>query len=229
MGKSENNLDHIQHLLESKSTGKQIAYKHIVEAFEQLAKESQRVTTELIKKTHVTDDDVTVHFKFINEQEFEIKLAGDLVIFVLHTNVVTFDENHEVMKDSYIRENPVNRYFGQIMIYNFMADSVKFARVNDPGYLVARLLINHQNRFVVEGQGGLKEMYNKISEKPVTVTDLNTIVQHALMIAIDNDLIAPPFPDVHAITLHQKIEKTSELGAGQKIGFRMSYQNKLDS
>lgn len=28
--------------------------------------------------------------------------------------------------------------------------------------------------------------------------------------------------------LHQKIEKTQELGAGQKIGFRMSYQGKLD-
>ena len=49
------------------------------------------------------------------------------------------------------------------------------------------------------------------------------------MIAIDNDLVAPPFPDVHAITLHQKIERTPELGAGKKIGFKMSYQNKLDS
>jgi hypothetical protein len=49
------------------------------------------------------------------------------------------------------------------------------------------------------------------------------------MIAIDNDLIAPPFPDLRAITLNQKLERTQELGAGQKIGFQMSYQNKLDT
>ncbi len=224
----ENNLDHIQRLLESKSTAKQAAYKHIVAAFEELAKEAQRMTTELIKKTHVTDDDVTVHFKFTSEQEFEVKLAGDLLIFVLHTNVVTFDETHDVMKDPYIKENAVNRYFGQIMIYNFMADSVKFGRINDPGYLVARLLINHENKFLVEGQGGLKERFNKISENSITLSDLNTIVQHALMIAIDNDLIAPPFPEVRSVTLHQKMERAQELGAGQKIGFKLGYQNKLE-
>lgn len=229
MTEHENNLDHIQHLLESKSTAKQAAYKHIVDAFEQLAKESQRITTELIKKTHVTDDDITVHFKFLNDQEFEIKLAGDLLIFVLHTNVVTFDESHEVMQESYIKDNTVNRYFGQIMIYNFMADSVKFGRINDPGYLVARILINHENRFIVEGQSGLKDKFSKISEKPITPDDLNTIVQQTLMIAIDNDLIAPPFPEVRSITLNQKLERTQEMGAGQKIGFKMSYQNKLES
>ncbi len=45
-----------------------------------------------------------------------------------------------------------------------------------------------------------------------------------MTLAIENDLMAPPFPDVRFITLHQKMEKTQELGAGQKIGFRMSYQ-----
>src|SRR5687768_5770181 len=182
MTEHESNLDHIQHLLESKSIAKQAAYKHIVDAFNHLAHESQRITTELIKKTNAGDDDVTVYFKFLNEQEFEIKLAGDLLIFVLHTNIVTFDETHEVMSDPYIKENTVNRYFGQIMIYNFMADSVKFGRMNDPGYLVARLLVNHENRFLVEGQSGLKDMFSKISDKPITVSDINTIVQHSLMI-----------------------------------------------
>jgi hypothetical protein len=49
------------------------------------------------------------------------------------------------------------------------------------------------------------------------------------MIAIENDLTAPPFPQVKFITLYQKLEKTQELGAGQKIGFQMSYHNKLES
>lgn len=218
-------LDYIKHLLESKSTAKQVTYKNLLSAFTLLAKESSRVIEELKKRVRPGDEDVTVDFKTINEHEFQVKLAGDLLVFVLHTNVVTFAEDHPVMKTSYIRENEINRYFGQIMIYNFMADSVKFNRVNDPGYLLARILINHENRFLVEGEGQLGFLFGSISADGITENNLNQIVKIALQIAIENDLMAPPYPDVQFITLFQKNEKTQELGGGQKIGFRMSYQN----
>lgn len=222
-------LEHIQHLLESKSTAKQITYKNLLTAFELLSKESRRIISELNGRVKPMDDDVTVDFTEINEHEFQVKLAGDLLIFVLHTNVVTFADEHAVMKTSYIKEKEINRYFGQIMIYNFMSDSVKFNRLNDPGYLLARILINHENRFLVEGEGPLGFLYNTISTSPVSEEALNLIVKNALKIAIENDLMAPPFPDVRFITLFQKYEKTSELGAGQKIGFKMSYQNSAHS
>ncbi|MEQ8423213.1 MAG: hypothetical protein RIA63_00785, partial [Cyclobacteriaceae bacterium] len=170
-------------------------------------------------------EDVTVDFIEVNEHEFQVKLAGDLLIFVLHTNIVTFDEKHAAMQQPYCKENEINRYFGQIMIYNFMSDSIRFNRVNDPGYLVARILINHEKRFLVEGEGRLGFLFKEISAKPMESEDLNQIVQHSLTVAIENDLMAPPFPQVRFITLHQKMEKTSELGAGQKIGFRMAYEN----
>lgn len=133
----ENDQDHIEYitqLLESKSTAKQKTYKHLLEAFNLLKEEALCIVQELQKKAHPGDDDVTVAFTLINEHEFHVKVAGDLLIFVLHTNVVTFDEGHFVMKDAYTRQNEYNRYYGQIMIYNFMADSLKFNRINDPGY-----------------------------------------------------------------------------------------------
>ncbi len=228
MSEQPDPLDHIQHLLESKSTAKQITYKNLLTAFTLLSKESKRIIQELQKKVKPGDEDVTVDFKVIHEHEFHVKLAGDLLVFVLHTNIVTFDESHPVMQDPYIKQNEVNRYFGQIMIYNFMSDSFKYNRVNDPGYLLARLLINHEGRYVVEGEGRLGALSNRISESGITETDLNILVKFALTIAIENDLMAPPFPDVRFITLYQKMEKTQELGAGQKIGFKMSYQNKVE-
>lgn len=228
MSQQEDPLDHIQRLLESKSTAKQITYKLLLAAFKLLAKESKRVVEELKQKIKPGDDDVTVDFRQIHEHEFEVKLAGDLLVFVLHTNIVTFDESHPVMQEPYIHEREVNRYFGQIMIYNFMSDSVKFNRVNDPGYLVARLLINHEGRYVIEGEGRLGALFNKISSAPITESELNVLVKIALTIAIENDLMAPPFTDVRFITLYQKMEKTQELGGGQKIGFKMSYQNKME-
>ena len=219
-------IERIRLLLESKSTAKQITYKNLLASFSILAKESERVVDELRKKTKSDDADVTEEFTEINDHEFHVKLAGDLLVFVLHTNVVTLPLDHPVMLDPYIKQNDVNRYFGQIMIYNFMSDSFKFNRVNDPGYLVARLLINHQGRYVIEGNGRLGALFNKISDSPITEMELNVLVKLALMIAIENDLMAPPFPQVQYITLHQKMEKTLELGGGQKIGFRMSFDEK---
>lgn len=228
MTQQEDPLVHIQRLLESKSTAKQITYKLLLSAFKLLSKESKRVVDELKVKVRPGDEDVTIDYKDIHEHEFQVKLAGDLLVFVLHTNIVTFDEGHPVMQEPYIHSNEVNRYFGQIMIYNFMSDSVKFNRVNDPGYLVARLLINHEGRYVIEGEGRLGALFNKISSAPITEGELNVLVKLALTIAIENDLMAPPFTDVRFITLYQKMEKTQELGGGQKIGFRMSYQNKME-
>lgn len=225
MAEQTDPLEYIKLLLESKSTAKQVTYKNLLSAFQLLAKESKRIIDELRAKMKPGDEDVTVDFKIINEHEFQVKLAGDLLIFVLHTNVVTFAEEHAVMKTNYIREQEINRYFGQIMIYNFMADSVKFNRINDPGYLLARILINHENRFLLEGEGQLGFLFGSISTQAIREIEINQIVKIALQVAIENDLMAPPFPDVQFITLYQKNEKTQELGAGQKIGFKMSYQN----
>lgn len=220
-------IEHISRLLESKSTAKQITYKNLLDAFAILAKESERVIDELQKKAKPGDADVTEDFNWINEHEFHVKLAGDLLVFVLHTNVVTLPPDHPVMEDPYIKENEVNRFFGQIMIYNFMSDSFKFNRSNDPGYLIARLLINHEARYLIEGNGQLGAMFNKISDGPISEQELNVLVKIVLLIAIENDLIAPPFPQVQFITVNQKMEKTQELGVGQKIGFRMSYEDKI--
>lgn len=222
-------LDQIQQMLESKSSAKQVTYKNLLSSFDLLAKESRRIITELRKRVKPGDEDVTVDFKLVNEHEFQVKLAGDLLVFVLHTNVVTFAEEHPLMNSDYIKEKEINRYFGQIMIYNFMSDSIKYNRMNDPGYLLARILINHESRFLVEGEGQLGFLYNAISQVQISELDLNSIVKLSLKIAIENDLMAPPFPDVRFITVYQKNEKTQELGAGQKIGFKMSYQSSTKS
>lgn len=226
MNTDQDHLDYITKLLESKSAAKQTTYKHLLVAFKLLSKESKRVSAELKKKANPNDKDVTIEFTPINEHEFHVKLAGDLLIFVLHTNIVTLPDNHVVMQDPYMNVNEVNRYFGQIMIYNFMSDSLKFNRVNDPGYLLARLMINHENRFFIEGEGQLATLFNKVSEGPLTSATLDALVKIALAIAIENDLVAMPYPDVKFITLYQKLEHTPDIGGGQKIGFQMSYVDK---
>jgi hypothetical protein len=217
-------LDFIKNMLENKSDAKQRTYKHLLETFALLRNESRIIINDLKNRARPGDKEVTIEFKEVSLHEFHVKLAGDLLIFVLHTNIVTFAPDHVVMQDPYIQQNEVNRYFGQINIYNFMSDSLTFNRVNDPGYLLARLMINHENKFFVEGEGPLTQLFNQISDVPISVEYLQLLVKLSLTIAIENDLMAPPYQEVKFITLYQKQEHTPELGGGQKIGFKMSYE-----
>jgi hypothetical protein len=222
-------IEYIKFMLESKSAAKQTTFRHLGEAFNMMSNDSRRIIGELTQETNHGDQDVTLYHKTVSRHEFHVKLAGDLLIFVMHTNIITFDDDHEVMKDDYIRKNEVNRYFGQINIYNFMYDSLRYNRGNDPGYLIGRLMINHEDRFFMEGERPFVDMYGRISSEPIDDPTLQNIVKHSLQIAIKNDLMAPPYAKVRSITLNQKNEHTIELGGGQKIGFQMSYQNPLES
>ena len=224
---SDDPVRFIKSMLENKSTAKQTAYRHVCWAFEVLAREGEMIIDELKRRAKPGDPDVTIEFNSVSDHEFDIKLAGDMLIFVMNTNIVTFEDSHPIMKDEYVQQNDVNRYFGQIMIYNFMADSMKFNRVNDPGYLLARLMINHELKFFIEGEKELTP-YNKISTEPLTESDLQTLVKVVLKMAIENDLVAPSFTNVKSITLNQKKDHSLELGGAQKIGFRMSYENRTE-
>lgn len=150
------------------------------------------------------------------------------MIFVLGTNIVNFEENHAIMKEEYIKEKEVNRYFGQIMIYDFMSDSLKYNRTHDQGYLLARLLINHENRFFIEGEKQLGNAH-KISDMPITDADLKQLVKTTLVMAIENDLMALPYQQLKSITLGQKLDHNPELNGTKKIGFRMSYEHKTEA
>ena len=133
LDREQDPIDFIKNMLESKSTAKQTTFKHLEAAFSLMCNDAKRIINELKSKAHPQDEDVTLYFKNVGKHEFHLKLAGDLLIFVMHTNIITFDDEHEVLKEQYTRENSVNRYFGQVNIYNFMYDSLRYNRGQDPG------------------------------------------------------------------------------------------------
>lgn len=228
MSDNQNPIEHIAGLIETKSAVKQEAYRKLCSNFKLLEKEAKTVVKQINEKITKKDKDIILEVEHISEQEFHIKVAGDLLIFIMHTNIIVLDQGHGFNKSPYTQANPANKYLGQINVYNFMADSLKFNRINDPGYLLARLFINHEGRFLVEGERQLNFMFESVSEKPISNFDLNIITQLVISQSIDNDLITSPFPNIRVISLNQKIEKTQALGAGYKIGFQMSYQQKME-
>ncbi|MEP1033414.1 hypothetical protein [Ekhidna sp.] len=226
---SQDPTESIIEILLNKSTVKQKTYRKVCKAFKQLEKEAQQLIEVLSAKTIDRDQDVKLSVESISKQEFHIRVAGDLLVFVLHTNIITLPEDYEYNKSSYVTDQPLRKYLGQINVYNFMADSFEFNRLNDPGYLLARLLINSENYFIVEGDRQVGFMFKSAAAKELKNVDLNILIKLIISQAAENDLVVPPFPNIRNITVREKLEKTQSLGAGNKIGFQMSYQNETKS
>jgi hypothetical protein len=153
------------------------------------------------------------------EAEFEV--GGDLLIFSMHSNVFEFDKKHPILKSKYIEEDPLRSYCGMINIYNFLADSFKYNRLNDLGYLVARVFINKDNHFFVEGKRQTEENVKSFAIDTISPGILRQIVETAIRYCIEFDLLVPPYDQVKLATVEQMREKISHsrMVTGKRLGF----------
>ncbi len=227
MTSQQNPIEHIAKIIQTKSAVKQQTYRNLCKNFKQLEKEARSVIEQVSQNIDNKDKDISLSVTKINDREFHVKIAGDLLVFFMHTNIVVLDEKHGYLQSELVAGNLELKYLGQINIYNFMSDSLKYNRLNDPGYLIARLFVNGENHFLVEGERQLNFMFENVSQNPITKTDLNIITQLAISQCVDNDLVTSPFPKIRVISLNQKIEKMQALGGGHKIGFQMGYQSDI--
>ncbi len=216
-------LDQIFDGLKEKSTAKQAIYRNTQAAFDCLRQVSQELVVELSRKLTPLDSSVVIEYRPVNEMEFHIRFSGDLLVFVMHSNVVTFADDYGPMPSAYVAADFRRRFFGHIMAYNFMADSIKYQRLNDPGYLVGRLLVNINNHYYLEGVQQLELPDNDMSDNLLTPRMMRLFVESAMIAAVNNDLIAPPLPEIQRINVKQKLEN-QQVSRGSKVGFSFSHQ-----
>jgi hypothetical protein len=214
-------LDQIFEGLQQKSIAKQAIFRNTRAAFDTLRRVSQELVVELSRKITPVDSNVLIEYRPVNDMEFHIKFSGDLLIFVMHSNIVTFPEDYGPMASKYVEEDFRRRFFGHIMAYNFMADSIKYQRMNDPGYLVGRLLINIDSHYFLEGVQQLELPDNDMADNLITPDMMRLFVESAMIAAVNNDLIAPPMQDIQKITVKQKVEN-QQVSRGSKVGFSFS-------
>ncbi|MDN5201569.1 hypothetical protein QQ008_09360 [Fulvivirgaceae bacterium BMA10] len=220
-------LEEIFNHLKNKASLKQKTYRNIVEVFKMLKKEASDITKKLQQKIKKVDSSISVSLTEKNEFEFHIKFAGDLLIFSLQSNIVTFNSEYVIMKSDYVKESTDRGYFGQIYVYNFLADSIKYNRMEDPGYLIGRLLVNSESHFYVEGTEQLSFLFTDIQNNIISEQWLRLLVEKAMLSSISNDLIGANYPDIQNTTLRHKMKDNVPMGQGQKLGFHMSYMNEI--
>lgn len=220
---SQNKIEAILQSLEQKACKKQAIYRNTLSVFNRMKEQASHLADVLATRFEDIDTNVVIQYKDISEFEFHIKFSGDLLIFNMGSNVVTLPHESIVFKSPYITEDPTRAFFGTIMVYNFMADSLKYNRRNDPGYLMARMLINRDSQFYIEGVRQLAFLYPDIAKNHISDQILESYIQDAMLLAMDQDLTAPPFQSIQVIPLGQKLANQA-ISAGNKVGFQMNYQ-----
>ena len=160
-------------------------------------------------------------FKDRGPFEAEFKIGGDLLVFSMHSNVFEFDDKHPVWKTQYIKDDPLRSYCGTINIYNFLADSFKYDRLNDLGYLVARIFVNKDNHFFVEGKRQDAENVKDFAIDSISPGILRQIVETAIQYCIEFDLLVPLYDQVKMATVEQMRQKMShsKMTTGKRLGF----------
>ena len=133
--------------LKEKSILKQKVFDNTLEAFSNVKDVLKSLAKEV--NTNLTGMDSRIKLEYTDRSNFDaqIKVAGDILLFSMHSNIFQFDREHPAWKTAYIQKNKFNAYSGIINIYNFLADSFKYSRQDDLGYLIARIFIKGASVF----------------------------------------------------------------------------------
>ena len=215
-------LDQIFEGLREKASAKQTIWRHVQATFAELREVSQEIVEELARRLTPVDENVIIEYKSISEFEFHIRFSGDLLVFVLHSNIVTFAEEYPLLQSAYVTEDFRRRFFGHIMAYNFMADALRYARLQDTGYLMGRLLVNIEQKLFLEGAQELniplaeREAVEPLDPGPAA---LRQFVESAMIAAVNNDLLAPDLDAIRQLTVKQKLENQQLNQPPRKVGF----------
>ncbi len=209
-------------LIFSKGELKQNVYNATKESFELFRQTAKDVLALLQEKNRKEGKEIKFEYTDRGDFEFEIRFAGDLLIFMMHTNVFEFSRNHEVMKSPYIRENPSRSYCGVIHVYNFLADSFLYQRDNDLGYLIGRIFVNTDKHYFIEGKRELGMLYNNFNTSVISPESVQSIVESAIEYTTNFDLLTPPYDEIKVVSvgeMRNNFDKKS-LVTAKRLGFR---------
>jgi hypothetical protein len=220
----ESKIKDIQHLLCEKSNTKQQAFQVTLNTFATLKKVMKEVADDLFPC--LAEDAPRVEIKYTEKGDFEahLKFSGDTLVVMMHTNIFDFDESHYVLKNPYIKEDPMREFCGLIQVYNFLADSIKYNREQDIGYLIGRIFVNKEKHFFIDGKRPLSFLYSDIAKNQITEEVLRNIIEEAMLFCLNFDLLAPPLDAISYICVEQKylMSHSSGMPTGKRLGFMMS-------
>ena len=216
--------------LKEKSVLKQKVYDNTLESFG-IVKE---ILKDFAKEGNISlgNIDPRIKLEYTDRSSFDaqLKVAGDILFFSMHSNTFQFDREHPAWKTAYIQKNKYNAYSGIINIYNFLFDSIKYSRQDDLGYLIARIFINHEKQYLVEGKRQMGMLFTNYGNEEISKHSLQVIISTAILYALEFDLLVPPYDTVKIATVGQAEAKIqhSRVITGKRLGFQFNSDDVLE-
>ena len=174
---------------------------------------------------------VRIEYRDRGRFEAELKFADDVLVFSMHTDIFQFDRDHSIWKNPYVKEDRSRAYCGVINVYNFLSDSMKYNREEDLGYLVARIFVNKDKCFLVEGKRQKKQAVSTFGKYTLGREELVSMVQSAIHYCLSFDLLVPPFDLMKVVSVNQinaKIE-SAKIRTGKRMGYQYNSDDVLNS
>ena len=207
-------------LLVEKASLKQKIFDNTFEAFKNIKKILNEIAKEYNEQLKEHDQRITLEYRNAGLFQAELKVAGDLLVFYMHTNIFQFDRDHRIWEIPYIKRDPYATYSGIIYIYNFLNDSFKYSRYDDLGYLIARIFINKDNNYFVEGKQQMGYLSESFGNEKLNKEKLRGIIEAAMTYSQKFDLLVPPYDAVKLVSVEQILEARKQgLQTGKRLGF----------
>jgi len=188
--------------------------------FEKFKKISRDLVIQYSKE-YGNENKVNFQMSESDNYRMELMFGSDVLVFMMHTNVFQFPRLHEVMKTPYINDDPQRSYCGVINIYNFLADSFKYNRMNDIGYMIGRVFVNKELHFFIEGKREVGQLYYNFATSELTEDAIKDIIKSAIQYTINFDLLTPPYDEVKLVRVEDMQATSSiKLVTGKRLGFR---------
>lgn len=228
------NVDNTTYILDTlvqKSVVKQETYLTVLESFITLKKVIKYLMENYRKQLKNASKKIPLDYVENGIFEAQMQVAGDLIIFNMHSNIFTFDEKHWIWEHEYVKQSELNGYCGVINVYNFLADSFKYSRLNDYGFLIARIFINREGHYFLEGNANFGSFNDDFGKQKIEMSSMREIVQSIIQYSMEVDLIVPPLDTIQIVTVDQMVDKSnmSKIEIGKPLGFRSNSENSFYS
>lgn len=209
-------------LLKGKSVLKQDIFHNTIAQFEELKQALKTSIEEISRQFGSADSRVTFEYQDLGAFQCQVKIAGDILIFQMHTNVFQFESGHHLWGTGYLKNDARNSYVGIINVYNFLSDSFRYNRNSDIGYLLARVFVNRENHFIVQGKKQLGYMFNDFISSSFDMESKQRFIEQLYLYALSFDLLVPPAENLQQITVEEMsdINHSGSLATGKRLGFQ---------
>ncbi|HOU01371.1 MAG: hypothetical protein GT600_01575 [Bacteroidales bacterium] len=216
--------------LKEKSVLKEKVYDNTLNSFLIVKDILKNLAREVNNSLAGIDPRIKLEYTDRSTFDAQMKVAGDVLFFSMHSNIFQFDREHPAWKTAYIQKNKYNAYSGIINIYNFLFDSFKYSRLDDLGYLIARIFINHENQYFVEGKRQMGMLFTNYGNEQISRESLQVIIETAIQYALEFDLLVPPYDTVKIATVGQAEAKIqhSRVITGKRLGFQFNSDDVLE-